>query len=269
MANAPVKETTKIGENRANLEVRFPEARLTQDQEWCEVQLDGQWKRIRLHDYHELYNVPGLYESVFYRALKCNSPVRVVSLMQEVMSEQGIRAEDLRVLDVGAGNGMVGYTLHEADVRSVVGVDIIEEAKTATERDNPWCYEEYHVCDLTQMPVAAEQRIRDLHLNALTCVAALGFGDIPAPAFLKAVDLLDEPAVLAFNIKEAFVQEKDTSGFAELIRDLARDDVIRIEAYRRYRHRYSLANEPLHYIAMVATKQKEIPAGYFERHWRD
>lgn len=256
-----------IGES--GLEIRFPDGDrpLSQDQEWCEVQIDGTWRRIRLHDYNELYLVPGLYESVFYRTLKCNSPIRVVGLLQEVLADTTTRAEDLRVLDVGAGNGMVGYALHEADVRTVVGVDIIPEAKMAAERDNPWCYDEYHVLDLTEMPAEAEERIRSLRLNAMTCVAALGFGDIPAKAFLKAVDLLETPAHLAFNIKEDFVQEKDSTGFDKVIRSLARQEIIRIDAYRRYRHRFSSSNEPLHYIAMVATKQKDIPAGFFETAW--
>ena len=45
-----------------------------------------------------------------------------------------------------------------------------------------------------------------------------------------------------------------------MIRDLAREDVIRIQAYRRYQHRLSCAGESLYYIAMVATKEKEIPS---------
>src|SRR5690606_25337280 len=103
--------------------------------------------------------------------------------------------------------------------------------------------------------------------NAMTCVAALGFGDIPALAFLKSLDLLETPAWLAFNIKEDFVQERDTTGFAVLLRELAREDIVRVEAHRRYRHRMSSANEPLHYIAMVATKQREIPEEFFRRNW--
>jgi len=243
------------------LEIRFPKdaGGLQQDQEWFEVLLDGEWQRHRFHDYDELYRVPGLYEALFYRVLRCNSPLRVVSLLNEVLKEEGEDAEDLCVLDVGAGNGMVGYELQGIGVQNVLGIDIIEDAKLATQRERPWCYTDYVVDDLTALSAESEERILRQQPNAMTCVAALGFGDIPTTAFLKSVDLLDTPAWMAFNVKEDFVHEREHSGFAEMLRDLARSDIMQIRAYRRYRHRLSSAGEPLHYIAMVAQKRREIP----------
>ena len=241
-------------------EIRIPPSDgLTQDEEWVEVERDGAWRRIRLHDYHELYNVPGLYEGLFNRLLKCSSPLKVVSLLQDVMSESGDRVEGLRVLDLGAGSGLVGYELQNLNVEAVVGVDIIEEARMATLRDRPWCYDNYFISDFTDITPDIKERIRAYALNTMTCVAALGFGDIPTRAFMQAMDLITTPGYIAFNIKEDFVQERDTSGFSQMIRDLAREGVIRIQAYRRYQHRLSCAGEPLYYIAMIATKEKEIP----------
>jgi glycine betaine/choline ABC-type transport system substrate-binding protein len=43
----------------------------------------------------------------------------------------------LRVLDIGAGNGMVGSELMGSGAQMYVGIDIIEETRTATERDQP------------------------------------------------------------------------------------------------------------------------------------
>jgi len=240
-------------------EFRLTREALSQDQEWIDINLDGKWQRKRLHDYEELYNIPGLYEAIFNRTLKCSSPVRVVSLLADVMAEGGRALEDLRVLDLGAGNGMVGHELNNHNVALCVGVDIIPEAKEATLRDRPWCYDDYFIVDLTAIPEDIAARIRESRLNALACVAALGFGDIPTQAFLNAIDLLETPAYLAFNIKEDFVQDRDPSGFAELIRELARRGVIHMQAYRRYQHRLSCAGEPLYYIAMVATKEEAVP----------
>jgi SAM-dependent methyltransferase len=241
-------------------EIRIPtDPTLSQDEEWFEVEVNGRWQRHRLHDYHELYNIPGLYEGLFNRLLRTSSPLRVVSLLNDVMSELGDNVEDLRVLDLGAGSGLVGYELQNLNVDAVVGVDIIQEARMATLRDRPWCYDDYFVADFTQLEPQTAASIRSYDLNALTCVAALGFGDIPTKAFIQAIDLIDTPGWLAFNIKEMFVQEKDVSGFDALIRQLARDDIIRIEAYRRYQHRISCAGEPLYYIAMVARKLREVP----------
>ena len=148
-----------------NLEIRFPEAEsdLAQDAEWFEARLDGEWRRFRIHDYDALYKVPGLYECVIYRALKCNSPVRVTELPR---------------------------------------------------------------------------------------------------AYARAIDGLETPAWIAFNIKEDFVQDRDESGFAAMLRELAREDVLRTHAYRRYRHRFSSGGKPLYYGAMVVTKQKKIPGRF-------
>jgi predicted TPR repeat methyltransferase len=240
-------------------EFRLTDEALSQDQEWIDVRIDGRWRRKRLHDYEELYNIPGLYEAVFNRTLRCSSPLRVVSLLTEVMSEAGDNPESLRVLDLGAGNGLVGHELQNYNIDACIGVDIIPEAREAALRDRPWCYDGYFVADFTNPPAEVAAAVRGHRLNALACVAALGFGDIPAQAFLNAIDLLETPAYLAFNIKEDFVQDRDTSGFAALIQELARRDVIQMQAYRRYQHRLSCAGEPLYYIAMVATKQRPVP----------
>lgn len=244
------------------LHIRFAddEAALAQDAEWFEVWLDGEWRRYRIHDYDEVYNIPGLYESVVYKTLKCISPVTVVSLLKEAVLQAGQDTQDLRVLDFGAGNGMAGYELQNLGVESVVGIDIIEEAKIATQRDRPWCYDSYAVADLTALPEDLERQLRQEHLNCMIVVAALGFGDIPSQAFLKALDLLEAPAWLAFNIKEDFLDSADQTGFAALLQELAKEGVIETHAFRRYRHRLSITGKPLYYGAMVATKLQDVPA---------
>src|SRR3989344_3918646 len=88
--------------------IRFPPKGLPQDEEWCEVQIEGKWKRIRFHDYHEVFRVPGLYETIFYRTLRCNSPNRISSFLSDVASELGVDVASFRALDLGAGNGMSG-----------------------------------------------------------------------------------------------------------------------------------------------------------------
>jgi hypothetical protein len=247
-----------------NLEIRFPDAEsnLSQDAEWFEAKLDGEWKRLRIHDYDQVYMIPGLYECVVYRALKCNSPAKVTELLAEAMADDDASPGTLRVLDFGAGNGMEGVELQKFGVDFVVGADIIEEGKLSTERDRGWAYADYVVDDFTQLSAANEKRLRDHKLNAMTVVAALGFGDIPTKAFAKAIDVLDTPAWIAFNIKEDFVQDRDESGFAEMLRELSREDVLRQHAYRRYRHRFSSSGDPLYYGAMVMTKQKPIPSRF-------
>lgn len=255
-------EKRRPGEVCAAVEdIRFPDAgALAQDAEWCEVRLrDGATRRIRFHDYHKVYRIPGLYEQLFYKKLKCNSPARVVGMLNEVVRDFGEDVAGSRVLDLGAGNGMVGEELQELGVQTLVGVDIIDEARQAVERDRPDVYDEYHVADFTDLPEHLERHLRHQNFNVLSTVAALGFGDIPAKAFLKALDLLETPGWLAFNIKEGFLHEEDHSDFGRLIRHLSRECVIQIQAYRRYCHRLSICGKPLYYVAMIARKLKDVP----------
>ena len=235
------------------------DGRLSQDEEWCVVSAEGSLKKIRFHDYASIYEIPGLYEQLFYDRLKCSSPFRVSRLLADVIREHGQRQEDLRVLDLGAGNGMVGDELHTLGVKTIVGVDIIPEARSAALRDRKGVYQEYFVTDMTDLSEDTARRLVSKELNCLSTVATLGFGDIPPKAFATALSLISTPGWLAFNIKEDFLYERDDSGFARMVRELSRSEVIRIEAYRRYRHRLSIDGKPLYYVAMIATKQKQIP----------
>jgi predicted TPR repeat methyltransferase len=232
--------------------------RRSQDSEWCEIRENGGWRRLRFHDYGEIFERPGLYEYLFYELLECRSPRRVVGLLGEVRAEQEAR-EPLRVIDLGAGNGIVGQELRSIGAAEIVGIDILDEARSAAQRDLPGVYTDYLVADMTEPDAATVRRLRRLRPNALTCVAALGFGDIPPRAYRHAANFVAPGGLLAFNIKDEFLDARYTHGFAELMRQMVNGGVVRLEATRRYRHRLSAAGDPIHYTAMVATKLKEIP----------
>ena len=163
-------------------------------------------RRIRFHDYHEIFKIPGLYEQLFYEELKCDSPRTIAGLIGEQVDND--TAADLRVLDVGAGNGMVGEELDRMGAKHIVGVDIIEEAAEAAERDRPGIYDDYFVVDLTDIPADDQRALEEHRFNCLTTVAALGFGDIPPEAFAAAYNLVEDGGLIAFNIKERFVDRR-------------------------------------------------------------
>lgn len=240
-------------------DIEFPSDALDQDEEWCTVRIDGRQRRIRFHDYGEIYDQPGLYEQLFYHHLECTSPPTVIGLLSEQLREAGVDPADLVALDVGAGNGMVGEELASAGVGSIVGIDIIEAAAEAAERDRPGLYDEYRVVDLTDIPPTTQVELESRGFNALTCVAALGFGDIPPVAFAAAYDLIAPGGWLAFCIKEDFLNG-DGSPFARQIAELRERGMIDVRAERRYRHRRSAAGAPLHYVAMVAVKASDRSA---------
>jgi predicted TPR repeat methyltransferase len=240
-------------------DLTFPKGReedRDQDEEFCEIEIDGERRRIRFHDYHEVFAVPGLYEQLFYEELKCDSPRTIAGLIGEQVSSDTVG--DLRVLDVGAGNGMVGEELDRMGAEHIVGVDIIEEAAQAAERDRPGVYDDYFVVDLTDIPPEDHRALREHRFNCLTSVAALGFGDIPPEAFAAAYNLVEDGGLIAFNIKERFVEDGDRSGFEKLIGKSLEDGTMDLQAQRRYRHRLSVAGDPLYYVAMVARKRADV-----------
>jgi hypothetical protein len=238
--------------------IRFPNVdAIEQGEEFFIVERDGVEERVRFHDYDRIYEIPGLYEYLFYERYGCNSPEVVCSLLEKQLSASG-PGEALSVLDIGAGNGMVGEQLVEVGAETLVGVDIIEEAATALDRDRPDLYDEYHVADLTELPEEVAQSLEETDFNCMTVVAALGFGDIPPLAFAQGYNMISSPGWVAFNIKEDFVCDADSTGFCRLISRMAETDTIDIQAKQRYRHRYCQDGTPLYYYAMVGQKQRDI-----------
>jgi SAM-dependent methyltransferase len=231
---------------------------LAQDEAYFYLEEDGGRRRVRFHDYDELYKLPGLYEQLFYDRLKCQSPQKVAEILRQSVGQSNQNFNELRVLDLGAGNGMMGEALKKYGVARLVGVDIISEAARATERDRPGLYDGYYLEDFTKLPPARRDEIASWSLDCLTTVAALGFGDIPAAAFIEAFNIIQSQGWIAFNIKETFLDTRDTSGFSRLIRELIFSEFLDLYHLERYRHRYSIEGEPLYYFALAGRKNGDI-----------
>jgi len=254
---------------RTRYHIQFPAAQahdLDQDQvAFHLIEKGGEKVKIRFHDYDEIYKRPGLYEQLFYDRLKCNSP-RVVGDALEKALETGRREiTELRVLDLGAGNGMMGEELKERHgIARLVGADIIPEARDASYRDRPDVYDEYYVSDFTNLPEEDRSQLQDWGFNCLTSVAALGFGDIPPRAFFNALQLVRSDGWVAFNIKETFLDRTDQSGFSRFIRELIFSEYLDVFDLQRYRHRLSMEGTPLFYFALVAKKAADIPSDFLD-----
>jgi SAM-dependent methyltransferase len=221
--------------------------------------------RLRLHDYDRIYQRPGLYEQLFYDRLKCISPRKVCEILAETIDSVGSNFSELRVLDLGAGNGMMGEQMKSHGVARLVGADIIAEARDACYRDRPTIYDEYYVADFTELSDAQEQTIGEWSFNCLTSVAALGFGDIPPEAFLQALGFVNDNGWVAFNIRDTFLDRSDTSGFSRLIRELIFSEYLDVFHLEKYRHRLSMEGIPLFYFALVARKTAPIPDDFLDR----
>ncbi len=240
---------------------------LNQDEVYFYLIEEGDRKtKLRFHDYNQIYLRPKLYEQLFYDRLKCTSPKKVGEILYRTLEGGDKPPTELRVLDLGAGNGMMGEILKSKGVARLVGVDIIPEAKDAAYRDRPFVYDEYYVADFTDLSPKLEEQIADWSFDCLTSVAALGFGDIPPRAFFKALQFIQVGGWVAFNIKETFLDKSDDSGFSRFIRELIFSEYLELYHLEKYRHRLSMEGHPLFYFALVAQKTAEIPEDFLKRY---
>ncbi len=203
--------------------------------------------------------MPGLYEHLFTERLACDSPRVVCDLLREQLVAADIDPGALAALDFGAGNGLVGELLDELGIGSIVGVDLLEEARDAALRDRPGVYDDYLALDLTAMTVAERAALDGQDFTCLSCVAALGFGDVPPVAFAEALNVVADDGWVAFNVRDRFFEERDPTGFGGFLRRLFREGVLEECARVRYTHRVSVDGESLYYLAVIARKRNDVP----------
>jgi predicted TPR repeat methyltransferase len=242
--------------------IQFPATHghnLSQAEAYFSVVEDGKPHQLRFHDYDAIFSRPGLYEQLFYDRLKCTSPQKVTELLQRSLASEWQSCSELRVLDLGAGNGMMAERLRGVGVSRIVGADIIQEAQDAAFRDRPFVYDDYIVADFTQLTPKLKDDLADWNFDCLTTVAALGFGDIPPAAFFQALQLVATKGWVAFNIKETFLDHTDDTGFSRLVRELIFSKYLDLYQLERYTHRFSMEGVPLKYYAVIARVAAPIP----------
>lgn len=240
-------------------QVVFPneEKAVDQDQEWFLVKNGDDDRKLRVHDYDQVFSIPGLYEKVVVDHLKCDSPNVVCDLLAQQTADWVDDQDQIHVLDMGAGNGMVGEALNRRlDYHALVGVDIFPEAKQAALRDRPDLYDHYCVADLTTDDGVGRLEALPVDFNLLVTVAALGYGDIPVGAFINAFNMLQEGSLVAFNIKDRFLSPDDDTGYNGAIQGMCDGSMELLETHK-YRHRVSMAGEPLYYVAAVGRKLRD------------
>lgn len=230
----------------------------SQDEAYFYLLGPGEPRKIRFHDYNEIYQIPGLYEQIYYDRLKCTSPTFVATILETTIKHSSGNFTELRVLDLGAGNGMVGEELKNRGVSRLVGIDIVPSAYDALIRDRPGIYDAYHIQDFTALDQETRSEIISWGCNCMVTVSALGFGDIPVKAFIEAFNIINKEGWVAFNIKETFFDKTDTSGFSRMTRELIFSNYFDVYHIERYRHRFSIDGEPLFYFAIAGKKNADV-----------
>lgn len=242
--------------------IQFPKpesSNLDQNEAYFYLEESSGQRKLRFHDYDKIYQIPGLYEQIYDDRLKCTSPTKVATILESAVSQSGDNFTELRVLDLGAGNGMMGEALKKHGISRLIGVDIIPEAYEATIRDRPGLYDEYYVENFTELDKDKEYDIASWQCDCMVSVAALGFGDIPIKAFIKAYNIIKPKGWVAFNIKKSFFDTTDESGFSKMIRELTFSKYLDVHHIELYQHRLSIEGEPLSYFAIVGRKKADVP----------
>ena len=213
---------------------------------------DGTSDTMRLHEYDRVYAVPGLYEEVVQHRLECASPERISAAVADRAAAAGREPPDLRVFDLGAGNGVVAEELRGRGVQTLVGLDNAAEARTAAERDRPGLYAEYLVGDLADHPRVPA--VIDAHdLNCLVAVGALGMGHITATSFDAAWRRFPPGAWLGVTVPEDLV-DPGTSDFGDYLEAETTAGRLELLERERYRHRLLMDGSEVFYVALVGRR---------------
>jgi trans-aconitate methyltransferase len=162
----------------------------------------------------------------------------------------GRSAESVRVLDLGAGNGISGEALAARGLSPVVAIDIEPAARAAALRDRPGTYHTYLTADLLALSATEASAVRALTPNALACVGAIGLDHVPPAALPAALELLGGDALLAYTLA-ARTAATDGAEISNRLDALADDWLIEELARERYRHRLSVTGRPIWWEAVV------------------
>lgn len=211
----------------------------TQGDETFVLVRDGERTTMRIHDYDDVYAVPGLYEHVVQDKLGCTSPHTLATALAVRVVAAGQLPSSVRCLDVGAGNGVSGEALRTAGLTPVVGLDVSPVAREAVERDRPGLYDEFVVGGLADVdPVELVERHG---LTALVGAGALTGGHIEPITLAATWDAFAPGSWLAFTCPEQHA-------------DAARRDfgaTVEFETDERFVHRRLTDGTPVHYRVLV------------------
>ena len=243
-------------------QVRLPENSedLPINEEYFFITEGGQERRLKLHDYDEVYRIPGLYSYLALEKLSYRSPDVMSTLLVENLNSSGDSVQMLKLLELGAGSGLFGQAITKLGVTSIIGIDIVPEAAIAAQRDSPGVYQNYFVEDLTQLSLSTRELLEMEQLNGFVCCSALSEGHIPVKAFATGVNLIKNDGWVLFNLsKTSYDCEQDCPEFVQFYRHAIAQGYLQIQCTKTYLHRRFFNGQSLEYVAIVAKKQSNIP----------
>jgi len=253
---------------KVDFEIQLPETEIVRNlpiqEEFFWLSQNGNKRKLRLHDYAQIYRIPHLYEYLMEK-LQAKSHIVLSSLLIDRIIQAGGDVKDLIVLEIGAGSGMVGKALADLGVKSITGIDIFSEAAQAAKRECPGVYENYYVEDLTNLSETARDTLSSRGFNCMICGSALMIcgsaltsDHVPPLGLATAFNLMAPNSWIAFNVKKEVWEEKGEASFAAWHPWVVETDIFEIAQMDDYQHRFYLDGRPLYYKAIIGTKRANI-----------
>jgi hypothetical protein len=248
--------------SKANFQIRFPEnwEVSTQGEEYFFLVQEGVERLLKLHDYAEIYTVPGLYQYLLVEQLRDRSPHTLSALLIDQVIQAGSTATELCVLDMGAGIGLSGDRLFQQGVGTIVGLDILPEACAAAQREFPHVFQAYYVLDLLHLSPEMRSRLQNHRFNCLMCCSALTC-HLPQAAFIEAFNLIEDNGWIAFNINQAKLHPENSqkTDFYPFYDSMIQRGHLQVYCTHRYQHRLCLDGKPIEYCAVIGRKHGSLP----------
>ena len=247
--------------NQINFQIRLPDniknLNLSEDEEYFFITQNGQERRLRLHDYADIYSIPGLYEYILIEKLGYRSYEVMPALLVEKVTEVGLSVNGLKILEIGAGSGLFGQALAKQGVTSIIGVDQLPEAAVAANREFPGIYQEYIVDDLSKLSQSTQNKLEQLKLNCLVCCSAIGKGHIPVAVFKAALNLIQEEGWVMFNVsKTIYDNQINPCEFICFYREAISQGTLKVHQTHVYEHRRFFNGKTVQNVAILARKQR-------------
>ena len=231
-----------------NIELPDNSLSLLPSEEFFFIVHNGFKEKIKLQDYQKIYQVPGLYDRIV-SVLKYKTPEVLSNLLTNELKQAASPISNLTILELGAGNGIAGELLRNLGAKEIYGIDIIEEACDAMNRERPNVYEEYFVEDLSLISSETSKTLNKINFNCLFCSSALSH--ISPSAFSYAFNLMNNHAWIVVNLWTTSGFEKGTGA---LIKQMQEQKTLEIIRQHNYQHRLTIGGEPIICTAIIAQK---------------
>jgi hypothetical protein len=224
------------------------------DGEYVALRENGIEEIVHLHDYPRLYRVPGLYEHIVQELLACRSPQVAAEALARALERLALEPARVRLLDLGAGTGLVGELVRALGIVTVVGLDALAAAREACLRDRPGVYSAYVVGNLADPGPELLAELRAQRPGGLIAAGAFGGTHMPGSGLVNALAPLPPGAPVVFTIAEDWTRSDGPGGFRTVLARLLASGELQLLERSRFQHRLTTAGEPVYYELVVAAK---------------